>query len=49
MYFHRSIDPGDRFQIKAGNDNYGPSWFQDKKFGQLTPADLAMIAFAYLA
>ena len=50
VYFHSKTDPGTRFAIRSGHiTNYGPSWFQDQqKFGQFTPGDLAVIAFAYL-
>ncbi len=51
VYFHSKLDPGTRFAIKnlGPSPNYGPSWFQDQKFGPFTPADLATFAFAYLA
>ncbi|MGZ4482499.1 MAG: hypothetical protein ACXVY5_09860, partial [Gaiellales bacterium] len=43
VYFHSKLDPGTRFAIKnfGPSPNYGPSWFQDQKFGPFTPADLA--------
>jgi hypothetical protein len=51
VYFHSKLDPGTRFAIKnfGPSPDYGPSWFQDQKFGPFTPADLATFAFAYLA
>ena len=49
VYFHSKLDPGTRFAIRMGHVNYGPSWFQNQSFGQLAPADLAILGFAYLA
>ena len=41
--------PGVRFAIRNGTiTNYGPSWWDQQKFGQFTPGDLAVIGFAYI-
>ena len=44
-----TADPGVRFAIRNGTiTNYGPSWWDQQKFGQFTPGDLAVIGFAYI-
>lgn len=50
IYYHsRTADPGVRFAIRNGTiTDYGPSWWDQQKFGQFTPGDLAVIAFAYI-
>ena len=49
IYFHSKTDPGIRFAVKhSGLTNYGPSWWTQQKFGQFTPGDVAVIAFAYV-
>lgn len=49
VYFHSKTDPGTRFAIRnSGLTNYGPSWWDQPKFGKLAPGDLAVLAFAYL-
>ncbi len=48
VYFHSKTDPGTRFAIRNGQlANYGPSWWDQQKFGSFTPGDLAVFAFAY--
>ncbi len=48
VYFHSKTDPGIRFAVKhSGLTNYGPSWWTQQKFGQFTPGDVAVFAFAY--
>ena len=48
VYFHSKTDPGTRFAIEtARSTNYGPSWWDQQKFGPFTPGDLAVFAFAY--
>lgn len=48
VYFHSKTDPGTRFAIRNGQlANYGPSWWDQQKFGPLTPGDLMVFAFAY--
>lgn len=49
VYFHSKTDPGTRFAIRNGQiTNYGPAWWDQQKFGPVTPGDLAVIAFAYI-
>ena len=49
IYFHSKTDPGIRFAVKHSNlTNYGPSWWTQQKFGQFTPGDVAVFAFAYV-
>jgi hypothetical protein len=49
IYFHSKTDPGTRFAIRNGAlTNYGPAWWDQQKFGPVTPGDLAVIAFAYM-
>lgn len=49
IYFHSKTDPGLRFAIKhTGLTNYGPAWCWQQKFGQFTPGDVAVFAFAYI-
>lgn len=49
VYFHSKTDPGQRFAFKQGDPNYGPAWFEVQQFGPFTPADVATVAFLYLA
>ena len=44
IYYHsRTADPGVRFAIRNGTiTDYGPSWWDQQKFGQFTPGDLAV-------
>jgi len=50
IIFHSKVDPGIRFSIKqSGKDNYGPAWFTVQQWGSLTPGDLIVFGFAYLA
>ena len=50
LIFHTSTDPGTRFEVKTtGKDNFGPSWFDQQKYGPFTPADVLTFGFAYLA
>jgi hypothetical protein len=49
VYYHSKTDPGLRFAIKNGAiTNYGPSWWDQQKFGAFTPGDLVVLAFAYV-
>ena len=49
VYFHSKTDPGIRFAVRnSGLQNYGPSWWDQQKFGPFTPGDLAVFEFAYV-